>query len=109
MQVMRPKLADVAQLAEASEATVSRVLDVMGDLGYRDVPSLAGRSEALGIVTPELENQSLPSHLANRGFLLIDSIGGNGVSQTQVFAPELVVGRPTGPVRETDGALKLSR
>lgn len=123
LQVVRRKLAEVAQLAEASEATVSRVLngrlgvadatrrrvlDVMGDLGYRDVPSLAGRSEAVGIVTPELGNQSLQSHLANRGFLLIGSIGGNGVSQIQVFAPELVVGRSTGPVRETDGAPRLS-
>lgn len=88
---MRPKLAEVAELAEVSEATVSRVLngrpgvaettrrrvlDVVGDLGYRDVPTRAGTSAVVGIVTPELENpvfalfaQYLQTHLANRGML----------------------------------------
>jgi LacI family transcriptional regulator, repressor for deo operon, udp, cdd, tsx, nupC, and nupG len=88
---MRPKLAEVAEIADVSEATVSRVLngrpgvaeatrrrvlDVMGDLGYRDVPARIGTSGVVGIVTPELENpvfaafaQSLQSHVASRGML----------------------------------------
>ncbi len=32
--------------------------------------------------------------------LLVAAIEENGVSQTQVFAPELVVGRSTGPVKQ---------
>ena len=90
---MRPKLADVALRADVSEATVSRVLnarpgvaegtrrrvlDVLSDLGYRDVPEKAASSGVVGIVTPELENpifpllaQTIESRLAHHGLLSV--------------------------------------
>ena len=36
--------------------------------------------------------------------LLVDTIAGNGVNQTQLFAPELLVGRSTGPVKSAVAA-----
>jgi len=90
---MRPKLAEVALRADVSEATVSRVLnarpgvapgtrrkvlDVLSDLGYRDVPEKAASSGVVGIVTPELENpifpllaQTIESRLAHHGMLSV--------------------------------------
>lgn len=90
---MRPRLADVALRADVSEATVSRVLnarpgvaegtrrkvlDVLSDLGYRDVPEKAASSGVVGIVTPELENpifpllaQTIESRLAHHGLLSV--------------------------------------
>ena len=93
LEVMRPKLAEVALRADVSEATVSRVLnarpgvapgtrrkvlDVLSDLGYRDVPEKAASSGVVGIVTPELENpifpllaQTIESRLAHHGMLSV--------------------------------------
>ena len=90
---MRPKLAEVALRADVSEATVSRVLnarpgvaegtrrhvlEVLSDLGYRDVPEKAASSGVVGIVTPELENpifpllaQTIESRLAHHGLLSV--------------------------------------
>ena len=120
LQPMRPKLAEVAQLAEVSEATVSRVLngrpgvaeetrrrvlDVMGDLGYRDVPSLVGRSEVVGIVTPELENpvfalfaQSLQSHLASRGMLPVVCSATSETVNEQDYLDHFVSTRAAGAI-----------
>jgi len=117
---MRPKLADVAQRAEVSEATVSRVLngrpgvadgtrrrvlDVMGDLGYRDVPSLADRTEVVGIVTPELENpvfalfaQSLQSNLAIRGFLPVVCSATSETVNEQDYLDHFVASRAAGAI-----------
>lgn len=73
--LMRPKLQQVAELTGVSEATVSRVinarpgvaestrrlvLDVLSDLGYREVPTNSAGSGVVGIVTPELENPIFP-------------------------------------------------
>ena len=90
---MRPKLQEVAALAGVSEATVSRVmnarpgvsehtrrqvLDVLSDLGYREVPVRSARSGVVGIITPELENpifallaQTIGSRLAHHGIMSV--------------------------------------
>ena len=117
---MRPKLAEVAHLAEVSEATVSRVLngrpgvaeetrrrvlDVIGDLGYRDVPSQANRTEVVGIVTPELENpvfalfaQALQSSLANRGFLPVVCSATSETVNEQDYLDHFVASRAAGAI-----------
>ena len=88
---MRPRLAEIADRAHVSEATVSRVLnakpgvanttrrrvlDVLADLGYDDVHRRQTGSGAIGIVTHELSNpifphlsQHIESVLAHHGFM----------------------------------------
>ncbi len=88
---VRPKLQEVSDLAGVSLATVSRVLNakpgvagdtrqrvlsVLADLGYRDLPIRATRSGVVGIVTPEMDNpifpllaQTIESRLARKGVL----------------------------------------
>lgn len=88
---MRPRLAEIADRAHVSEATVSRVLnakpgvanttrrrvlDVLSDLGYDDIQRQHTGSGAIGIVTPELSNpifpylaQHIESVLAHHGFI----------------------------------------
>ncbi|MEA2023200.1 MAG: LacI family DNA-binding transcriptional regulator [Actinomycetota bacterium] len=117
---MRPKLAEVAQLADVSEATVSRVLngrpgvaettrrrvlDVMGDLGYRDVPSRSASSGVVGIITPELENpvfalfaQSLQSHLASRGMLPVVCTATSETVNEQDYLEHFLSSRAAGVV-----------
>lgn len=89
--IARPKLNEVAEMADVSLATVSRVLngkqgvanatrqrvlDVIADLGYRDVPVRTVTNGVVGIVTPEMDNpifpllaQTIESRLARRGML----------------------------------------
>ncbi len=77
---MRPRLSEIASLADVSEATVSRVLnakpgvanatrarvlDVLSDLGYEDVSRQVAGTGAIAIVTPELANPIFP-HLAQQ-------------------------------------------
>lgn len=117
---MRPKLAEVANLADVSEATVSRVLngrpgvaeatrrrvlDVMGDLGYRDVPSRSNSSGVVGIITPELENpvfalfaQSLQSHLASRGMLPVVCTATSETVNEQDYLEHFLSSRAAGVV-----------
>ena len=88
---MRPRLSEIAKLADVSEATVSRVLnakpgvandtrgrvlDVLADLGYADVRPEAAGTGAIGIVTPELSNpifpflaQQMESAFAHHGYI----------------------------------------
>lgn len=77
---MRPRLSEIAALADVSEATVSRVLNarpgvanatrsrvlnVISDLGYEDVSRKVTGTGAIAIVTPELANPIFP-HLAQQ-------------------------------------------
>lgn len=86
----RATLADIAEHAGVSEATVSRVLNdrpgpspstrqavltAIDVLGYERPIRLRGRSGLVGLITPELENpvfpalaQVLETHLAQHGF-----------------------------------------
>ena len=120
LQSMRPKLAEVAQLADVSEATVSRVLngrpevaeatrrrvlDVMGDLGYREVPSRSNSSGVVGIITPELENplfavfaQSLLSNLASRGMLPVVCAATPETVNEQDYLEHFLTSRAAGAV-----------
>ena len=90
---MKPKLSEVAERAEVSEATVSRVmngkpgvadatrhrvLDVLTQLGYSIDASAAGTRTVVGLITPELDNpifpllaQHIESRLARHGVLSI--------------------------------------
>ena len=87
----RPKLQEVSDLAGVSLATVSRVLNakpgvasetrakvlgVLADLGYQDVPVRPEQTGVVGIVTPEMDNpifpliaQTIESRLARQGLL----------------------------------------
>ncbi len=87
----RPKLNQVADLANVSPATVSRVLngrqgvaaatrqrvlDVLADLGYTQVLMRPTTSGVVGIVTPEMDNpifprlaQTIETRLAAKGML----------------------------------------
>ena len=87
----RPKLQEVSELAGVSLATVSRVLNakpgvagdtrakvlgVLADLGYQDVPVRPEQTGVVGIVTPEMDNpifpliaQPIESRLARQGLL----------------------------------------
>ncbi len=87
----RPKLQEVSELAGVSLATVSRVLNakpgvagdtrakvlgVLADLGYQDVPVRPEQTGVVGIVTPEMDNpifpliaQTIESRLARQGLL----------------------------------------
>ena len=87
----RPKLQEVSDLAGVSLATVSRVLNakpgvasetrskvlkVLAELGYQDVPVRPHQSGVVGIVTPEMDNpifpllaQTIEARLARQGLL----------------------------------------
>lgn len=87
----RPKLQEVSEIAGVSLATVSRVLNakpgvsgdtrarvlgVLADLGYQDVPVRPEQTGVVGIVTPEMDNpifpllaQTIESRLARQGLL----------------------------------------
>ena len=87
----RPKLREVSDLAGVSLATVSRVLNakpgvsgetrskvlgVLADLGYKDVPVRPTQTGVVGIVTPEMDNpifpllaQTIEARLARQGML----------------------------------------
>lgn len=88
---IRPRLNEVADLADVSLATVSRVLngkqgvahatrqrvlDALAELGYRELPVRPSTSGVVGIVTPEMDNpifpllaQAIEARLARQGML----------------------------------------
>jgi alanine racemase len=115
---MRPKLHQVAALAGVSEATVSRVingkpgvaestrravLDVLSDLGYREVPSRSGGTGIVGIVTPELDNpifpllaQTIESRLARHELMSIVCPSTSETIAEQDYLNHLVGSRAVG-------------
>ena len=91
--MVKPKLHEVAKVADVSEATVSRVfnqrpgvatetrrrvLDALSELGYSLAPERAQPEKIVGIITPELDNpvfpvlaQAIESRLARLGILSV--------------------------------------
>jgi alanine racemase len=92
-----------AGVIAAVRAWGGTVPDDVSVIGFDGTPPMSYTSPRLTTMRQPIDRMS-----AAATELLADSIGGNGVSQTQVFAPELVVGRSTGPVREMTGASRLS-
>jgi alanine racemase len=117
---MRPRLYEVAHLAGVSEATVSRVingkpgvadrtrrqvLDVLSELGYRDVPSRPHRTGVIGILTPELDNpifpllaQSIEARLARHDYVSMVCPTTAETINEQDYLDQLVSGNAAGAV-----------
>jgi len=117
---MRPRLSEIAQLADVSEATVSRVLnarpgvandtrsrvlDVLADLGYADVHRKSSGTGAIGIVTPEFSNpifphlaQQMESALAHHGYLSLVCSSTSETVHEQDFLDFLVAHGAAGVV-----------
>jgi DNA-binding LacI/PurR family transcriptional regulator len=116
----RPKLDEVAGLAGVSLATVSRVLngkhgvahptrqkvlDVLADLGYRDVPVRPTTSGVVGIVTPEMDNpifpllaQTIESRLARQGMLAMICPATSDTVNEQEYLDHFMATRAAGVV-----------
>ena len=117
---MRPRLSEIADRADVSEATVSRVLnakpgvanatrrkvlDVLADLGYEDVQRRQTGSGAVGILTPELSNpffphlaQHIESVLAHHGYLSLVCSSSAQTVHEQDFLDFLLAQRASGVV-----------
>lgn len=116
----RPKLDEVAGLAGVSLATVSRVLngkqgvahptrqkvlDVLAELGYRDVPVRPTTSGVVGIVTPEMDNpifpllaQTIESRLARQGMLAMICPATSDTVNEQEYLDHFMATRAAGVV-----------
>ncbi|MEM9563511.1 MAG: LacI family DNA-binding transcriptional regulator [Actinomycetota bacterium] len=107
----RPPLRDVAALAHVSEPTVSRVLNgrsgvanatrtrvlaALAELGYTDVPEPGRvRRGAVGIVSPELTNPVFPrliheiaEHLAHHGTVATVGVASTGLADEARYLAE---------------------
>lgn len=83
-----------AGVIAAIRAWGGSVPDDVSVIGFDGTPPMSYTAPRLTTMRQPIDRMS-----AAATELLTDSIAGNGVSQTQVFAPELVVGRSTGPVK----------
>jgi alanine racemase len=117
---VRPRLQDVAALADVSLATVSRVLnakpgvaaatrqrvlDALAELGYRDLPIRPAHSGVVGIVTPELDNpifpllaQTIESRLARVGVLAMVCPATSDTVNEQEYLDHFVSSKAAGVV-----------
>jgi len=81
--------------AGAIEAVRARGGSVPGDIsiiGFDGTPAMSYTAPRLTTMRQPVDRMS-----AAAAALLVGAIRGDAVSQTQVFAPELIVGRSTGP------------
>jgi DNA-binding LacI/PurR family transcriptional regulator len=84
---------------DAVRAWGGNVPDDVSVIGFDGTPAMTYTAPRLTTLRQPIDRMS-----AAATALLVDAMDGNGVSQTQVFAPELVVGRSTGPVKAVVGS-----
>jgi len=79
----------------AVRAWGGEVPDDVSVIGFDGTPAMSYTAPRLTTLRQPVDRMS-----AAATALLVAAMEGNGVSQTQVFTPELVVGRSTGPAKQ---------